>query len=554
MRVVLAIVLALPLSAHADRLPLLEHSCGLTAAGITEPSGLASTPTGLAVVDRSAATLTLVDDTCVASGGFSTGTRGALQPVGVAWDDTGARFAIADDRIGEVLFTDASGGVLGSCALWTLGVTPSGIAWDSSDGSFAVTDRPNQRVVRIDDSELGGGPCGIVGVVPTPTVGSPEGISYVPALDAFAIANGGLDNQLVGVAKDGTVLETLSAALTGVTSLRGTTYRPSDGRVLYVDDADDTLVRADIRGSLATLCSTPNTDPLGLTLNVAAGEAVLVHGSPNRVSWIRLSDCAEVRYVDVPYQVFAVAYVPTVDQLAVSDISSDTVRFLDYTTGVELGSCDTAPWGLANPGGLDWLDGPELLAATSEESWVLADLGCAVHQSRSTKPLVRADRPDTIAFLPTTGAFVAAEGDNIAVAGFTGVQLAEAPLGSAVATLTGIQAIPGAPGAFLATDGNRDTLVHIELPALAEATSLSGRFQGSGSTLTLFEDPDGVLSGTLVQGLTRQPLFGHHDAARGTVSLGTRDGAGTPWLVSGSVSGDLGSLALPAPVGTLTRF
>ncbi|MCB9687437.1 MAG: hypothetical protein H6738_04025 [Alphaproteobacteria bacterium] len=502
------------------------------------------------------------DADCVPVGpAFDTTAFGADDVQGIAWDEAAGRYALVDATDDEVYFVTATGTLVGRCDLAALGATSAtGIAYDATAGVYAVTDNVRDRVYLIDDTQLAGGTCAAVGTFQTSAFGStgPEDITWDPVADQLLIYDMETE-QIYFTTTAGVVVDTMPTTAT------------SNGRIgLAMDPVRDRLIidgdrfqPLDIRGTIEPGCSTSgftSREPTGLAVNASTGDLAFVAGIQD---WIYVMDpdtCAQVTRIATPGVGTAtgLAYLEPTNEYVVGD-DTDHLYFFDATTGASRGQC-TFPFTF-EISGLDALPELGLIAVSSrrsDASWFLADRTCRPIHARGAGPYVHGGsiHLEGLAWHRGTGTFVVTElsSDDLLQLSFEGSLLRRFDLASVgVHDARGLVAVPGDAQRWYLVDYALLEVERLDMPAMSETTSWSGRFTSATATLYLWDRGEGRVTGTAFVGSDTYPVFGEIVGATGTLSIGTLTTTGGAVGFPITASLDHTTLIAPPPVGTLTR-
>lgn len=573
-RVSIACALALLLTPRAEalRVPLLDGSCDLAGGGITNPTSIAMQPgVGFAVADATSDTVTRFDLNCGVLAFFSTSAFGSTQPNGITYDTTSGEYVLVDSSADEVYFASTTGLLNGSCDLAAIGITaPSGIAHDPISNTYAITDTTQDEVFLVDGSVTNGSSCNLVGQFDTTTFGStsPSDVAYLPGTDEFAVVDSSADEVFL-VSKLGVLADQFDTASGfGSTNPTGIVYDFTNDRYHVVDSSADEQLIVDARGTTSFACDTSlflSNAPHGATINPSTGELAFVDDVTDQVYIINPSTCTLIRQIGLGLvgatDPSGVAYLPLTNELAVSDDSGNEVYFINYSSGLLTSQCDTASRGIDSPSGIDYLPDLDLLVVSTntEDGWAIMDVGCNPMHVRHAGMLEKSTsgtNPRDIAYFAGGGNFLIADSsaDEVYVANFEGVAERHFDTqGLGLTNLSSITANPAVPGEFIVMDDSLDEIHTINIPALLEPVSLSGKFTSASSTVYLFERGDGRVTGSAFIGGSSLPVFGEYIGGAGGLAIGAVTVGGTPVSFGIGVSGDLNTISAPPPVGTLTR-
>ncbi len=551
----LALALLAPGLAFADRVPLQDGVCDLAAVGISDPEAMTYNPAaGLAIVDGNGQRVRFVDTTCAQTrAGFSTSAY-STDPVGLTWAEDLGEYAIVDRSGAELYFTNGNGARTGSCDLATVGLpSPSGVARDVARGYYVVTDNTRGTVVVVDETSRAGGSCTLVSSFGTQ--GGAQDVAIDP-LGRPALLN----STLVQMVDSAGRVEDQFDLFRTVSDDDGLVWDPNaDDRVFTVSGSK--LYTLDLRGTATQVCST-RIPAQGLSAGPTAGQLLVADGTNHAALVIDAATCAMVRSVDLRpagvNQPSDVALDPTTGELVVTDQQNNELFFVDAVSGALVSRCEMEGTGLSSPTGVEVLADLDLLAVTSDskDTWALLDRSCALVHVRSTNALGddagSMTSPEDLGWLPTTGQLVATSNENLAIVDFEGATRRFFTLQEFGRGARGVAADPANPASFYAIDGSGN-LIHVDLPALAEDPTASGRYASATATAYLWERGDGRVTGTAIVNGDTMPLFGQISITGGTLTIGTITTAGTGLVLPVTVSPDFGTLTAPAPVGVLTR-
>jgi hypothetical protein len=274
--------------------------------------------------------------------------------------------------------------------------------------------------------------------------------------------------------------------------------------------------------------------------------------------------CNVIRTIDMSALGIADAQGITFDErtnaLVVGDAAAAEIVWLDYATLERRASCTTTQHALREPGpGLDdfaalgWVLVDDRASGVTSVPFVI-DADCNVVTYLPAYPLGTWDSFGTTAatFHPQRGGFLyhSTQERELASTTFEGVVRA---VGADLigAQLTDVLVLPGTRAFLALTDEGR--VYDGDAPGLAAPRGVGGTFRSaSGVLVVLFDRGDGAFSGIARLPAGDQPVFGAFERQGLTISFGV--GTGDDYArVTGTVSEDFMQIALPPPLGTLTR-
>ncbi|MCB9687436.1 MAG: hypothetical protein H6738_04020 [Alphaproteobacteria bacterium] len=563
-----AIVLVALGSADASAIPhvaLEESVCDLTTVA-PDAVGLVVRPGyGNAVLSHQDTQVYTVYDTCQLRSSFDTAGLGAGDPTGIGFDADHGAYGIVDATDLELYLTNISGSPAGQCDLAAVGVTsPVGVAYHPEKEAWAVLDH-DQAMVYVVRRRIGVAACelGFQFSIAGLGITDPATIGYRPDLDAWLLLDAS-NEVMASVDVLGAPIDTVDLSAIGQGTPAGVAWDPDTARLKV---AGSHLSRVDTRGTLRPVCSTTaqsSTDATGIGLDTVTGNIVYVDTIDDAINIVDPDTCATVDQISLyPAGVGSatdVAWIDLTNEIVVGDNSSDDLHFFDATTGVETSVCKVPSPVSMNLSGVDYLPELDLIALTNAFTtmdWYLVDTACNLVYSRSAGPWLFAASTDLqdVAWQRGTGNFALVDNrsGDVSVVSFEGIPQFRFHLGAGVTNLQGIVAIPGAPGAFYVLDRDLDEIRRLDMPALTETTSLSGRFTSPAATLYLWDRGEGSITGTAIVGPSTLPVFGHFDGTAGSLAIGATTGPRAVGVMQLTVSPDRNTLTLPPPLGELTR-
>lgn len=565
-------LLVTTMPAQALRVPLVTNECSVASFGAGNSSGLTyNSSSGLfALTDDSDDVVYVFDGGCNVHSTFSASDVGSTAPQGIAYDSVNDRYAIVDNSADEVFFTDASGAFVGQCDLQAVGSTdPRGIGYAEGLDTFAINDASADEVLIIDDDELGGGPCNVLNVFDAAAFGSTSGqaITYVDGPNQYAQLDGADEVFIVDQAfllQD--QYDTINGFGSG--SGEGIAYVSATQSYYFVDSSTDLFTEVDANGTSEFWCSTVavgSTSPVDVVF--VSGEIAVVDDGTDTVYVLNAATCGLVRLFNISILGIAnpagMTYIPETDQLAITDTTDDEVYFVGYTSTALEGQCDTAGVGLRVVTGIDFIGGLDLLVMTDSavNSTAVTDLDCNPINQNSLRTLgagaIDALASQAVGYQGGLGRFLIVDNsdDQVYLNDYEGLLETQFDLrGLNLGDVTGIAALPGGV-TYLLSVNDLDAVFRLDVPGLNEAASLSGRYvsAGLGVSIILYERGEGRITGSVLLPATTLPVFGQFDASSGSISFGVETPAGAPVVLPGNVSADLNTIALPPPLGVLTR-
>ncbi len=330
-------------------------------------------------------------------------------------------------------------------------------------------------------------------------------------------------------------------------------------RVLVVNGS--TLYRIDARATLSSVCNTQLSSVGGMSSGPVPGQVLIADTNNDDVLFYDTDSCTLARTVSasaVP-SFSGAAWDPTNNEIVAAGGGQfdGGLYFLEGTTGALVSTCRTAGTSVDWPSGVEMLPELDLIAVSSRtrDSWALLDRSCTPVHVRSTSVLAdqvgSLSEPVDIGWLPAMGHFVATSNGNIGVAEFEGTARAFFQLRNDGQGSDGVAAIPGFPSAFLSI--RYGTISRIDVPALADDPTISGRYRSAGAEFLLWDRGNGRVTGVALVNGDTLPLFGQLTDADTRLVLSTLSGTGAPLTVELAVSADLMTLTGPGPIGVLTR-
>ncbi|GBD97172.1 MAG TPA: hypothetical protein ENG83_02200 [Nitrospirae bacterium] len=568
----------------AKQLPITTNSCSVADFGSANSTGLGynSASGSLAVTDSYDDEVYIYDSDCNLISSFDTASFAlpAWEPEDITYNPADAMYAIVDAYQDEVYFTDTTGTVLGNCDIAVLGSTsPRGIAYNTTSDNYAITDNGTDKVYIIDDSVMNGGSCNQLNQFDTIVFGSdnPNDITYLQDTDEYAVADWN-DTEIYIISTSGSLRTQFDTYYgLGNSYPAGVVYVSSEKRY-YIVDNYNVSYQVDARGTSEFLCDTGglgSPDPSDVTFNPGTNEIAFVDNTSDTVYILDLIDFGGT-LICVPDRQFStltfgsdnptgIAYIPTTNQLAITDYYDHEIYFVGYDSETLEDQCDTGALGMHYPQGIDYIAQLDKLVVVNDQDDALFLM------DRSTCEPVNQNALDTLelwgggtsipgaAFQAGGGRFLVADNsyDEVYISNFEGFRERRFDTyGLGLATISGLTPMPGGEQ-FLVTDAGLDDIYIWTIPLLKEAPfSISGQYtsSGLGGTMMLFERGGGHFTGTFDTGTITAPIFGYYDAATGNISLGGTLPNGVPMVWKGTVSSDLNTITLTgSPIGTLTR-
>ncbi len=547
-------------TALAVRLPIEMSVCSTGSFGAVAAAGMTFNTNSerFAVMDTLAAEVFLVDSACNLDSSFSLTTLGIDSASAIAHDAANARYAIVDGQ--GLLLVDEVGALLGQCDLAALGIVePTAIAFNSASAQYVVIDDASDDASLI-EVEVDGA-CSLDTRVDVAGAGLTSAVSMTYLADArqYAAIDAAAGKVLLLDASFALQDEFDTAGGIGAVAAVGLAYLAARDRFYLVDGEVDRLIEVDARGTSELKCPHDVSLPRGVAFNPETEEIAIVDEELLAVHIIDAPSCTPVRLIDLAAfgitDPEGITYRAPADQLVVAQHTQDPRLFLlDYENAQLESTCRTDRVGLTGLTGLTWVPEIDWLATGNQLAYAFVKPNCDMTHQHSTSLI--ADLGQSIgvvdfAFNPGAGTLLFLDLASVFVLNFEGLSEHEFATPPAQGSFRGLTRARGGDTFYALTS---DAVYEWRVPLLEEPVSLSGLFvTPTGITVVLFERGSGHLSGALNLAGAELPVFGRFDAARKTVAFSFRRPSGSVVTLAGSVSPDLSEIALPPPLGTLTR-
>lgn len=564
-----AIVPGLPLSADPVSALILPLKKGtFTVNDVASPKyrdiAYNATTRRYAILDTGSDTIYLVTTTGVLRGQISLGAMGCNDPTGITYNAALDQYAVTDSIDDAVYIVGADGSKL---ATWDVGqhgaTSPTGIAYDSAANRYVICDSATNKLYRLTAEGALIDSCDLSALGIT----DPEGIAYDAVSGGFGIVNasGGSRVYLVDSAFPPNVQDYFDGANgigAGGAYLYGLSWT-SENNVALV--STDTVYLADISGQLIighNVSGWGCGNPTGLAYVPTTQQLAVTDSADKAVYFFDLDGNFDGTISTASFgstSPTGIAYNPRTKELAIVDSSTGTVYLSDLAGNLKR-SFSVAEYGITDANGVGYNYETNEYVITDRYGRVMIFTTTAGLLRRSISTNVSmAQHPTAAVWMMSSGNYAVTDdlADEVFIVNPGGTQVASFDTYNFSATTpTGID-VNLADGTIYLVDAASTAFYILDMPALLPATTPAGifvgRLSGDGCRLRLeTADPEGFLRGTLTAGGISYSTPGYYFEKDRKIVLSLVTDSGTV-TYEGVVSRDFSRIAFPSPLGTLRR-